>query len=262
MIISPCDALILSPSVEKKNDVAEEGLDETESSSTSSCESVSSTSEEGENDYFDLSVINDRNNDVTVNNDKTRRKSVKFSQVQVREFGIILGDNPSVTNGPPITLDWDVQEMYSYDVDSNEEPSSEETSESSSASPDGETKVQEIPYHLRENRQSEYSLRTTEAYRTRLLLNDPDNCYTIEDIKQAAIIARNEKYERDLSYAWSNMKDVEMKLQMAVKKVQRCCRWRRKPARGSAEAWLLEKKAQQKQEKKRAIRVLEKKVDR
>ena len=35
-----------------------------------------------------------------------KKKSVRFSNVTVREYPIILGDNPSVTVGPPVTIDW------------------------------------------------------------------------------------------------------------------------------------------------------------
>jgi hypothetical protein len=33
-------------------------------------------------------------------------KEVSFASVQVREYPMILGDNPSCTSGPPVTLDW------------------------------------------------------------------------------------------------------------------------------------------------------------
>lgn len=33
-------------------------------------------------------------------------RGVRFNFVEVREYPRILGDNPSVTAGPPITLDW------------------------------------------------------------------------------------------------------------------------------------------------------------
>ena len=33
-------------------------------------------------------------------------KGVRFNSVEVREYPRILGDNPSVSAGPPITLDW------------------------------------------------------------------------------------------------------------------------------------------------------------
>ena len=37
---------------------------------------------------------------------KPMKRNVSFSHLQVREYAITLGDNPSVSSGPPVTLDW------------------------------------------------------------------------------------------------------------------------------------------------------------
>ena len=34
------------------------------------------------------------------------RKSVRFEKVEIREYNIVLGDNPSCSNGPPVSLGW------------------------------------------------------------------------------------------------------------------------------------------------------------
>ncbi len=34
------------------------------------------------------------------------RKSVRFENVEIREYDVVLGDNPSCSNGPPISLGW------------------------------------------------------------------------------------------------------------------------------------------------------------
>jgi hypothetical protein len=39
-----------------------------------------------------------------------RKSSVEFSQIRIREYEQTLGDNPSVSYGPPITLDWEFEE--------------------------------------------------------------------------------------------------------------------------------------------------------
>lgn len=38
--------------------------------------------------------------------DLTQHKRVEFAFLEVREYPVVLGDNPSVLEGPPITIDW------------------------------------------------------------------------------------------------------------------------------------------------------------
>ena len=42
----------------------------------------------------------------TKNNNKKSRRKVKFSDVIIREYPIIVGMNPSVQDGPALTIDW------------------------------------------------------------------------------------------------------------------------------------------------------------
>ena len=35
-----------------------------------------------------------------------QQKTVRFSDITIREYPMILGDNPSVSCGPPVTIDW------------------------------------------------------------------------------------------------------------------------------------------------------------
>ncbi|KAL7503285.1 hypothetical protein ACHAXN_001095 [Cyclotella atomus] len=50
-----------------------------------------------------------------------KSKGVFFAFVQIREHLRILGDHPSVSSGPPISLSWDVEsnEMFSVDMYEN-----------------------------------------------------------------------------------------------------------------------------------------------
>ena len=58
-------------------------------------------------------------NDCTATNKKS--KGVFFAFVHVREHCRILGDHPSVSSGPPISLSWEVEsdEMFSVDMYEN-----------------------------------------------------------------------------------------------------------------------------------------------
>ena len=46
------------------------------------------------------------NNGSDINSKQTRRKHVGFSTIEVREYPRTLGDNPAVTSGPPVTIEW------------------------------------------------------------------------------------------------------------------------------------------------------------
>ena len=49
------------------------------------------------------------------------KRSVSFSSIEVRGYGIALGDNPSCSYGPAITLNWDYNEETRLSVDDYEE---------------------------------------------------------------------------------------------------------------------------------------------
>merc|ERR1711907_916656 len=64
--------------------------------------------------------IGGRLSSATVDSDKQHRRSVSFSNVQVREYDLCLGDNPSVTQGAPVSLDWSYKHEESYALDEYE----------------------------------------------------------------------------------------------------------------------------------------------
>ncbi len=49
------------------------------------------------------------------------RKSVRFRDVHLREYELCLGDNPSVSRGAPLSLDWGFKTDLKYSLDSFEE---------------------------------------------------------------------------------------------------------------------------------------------
>jgi len=59
--------------------------------------------------------------DMSSNNDDDESMRVRFSSVKIREYDIILGDNPSSQYGPPVTIDWEYNEMPSLSLDQYED---------------------------------------------------------------------------------------------------------------------------------------------
>lgn len=50
----------------------------------------------------------------------TPKKHVSYSSTVIREFGVIIGDNPSVNEGIPVTLEWDHHNEVAYGVEDYE----------------------------------------------------------------------------------------------------------------------------------------------
>jgi hypothetical protein len=50
--------------------------------------------------------INEQDVKTTTQAAAKPRKSVNFSSVEVREYGLVLGDSPDIDNGFPLMLDW------------------------------------------------------------------------------------------------------------------------------------------------------------
>lgn len=48
-------------------------------------------------------------------------RQVRFTTIEIIEFPIILGDNPAVSSGPPLTIDWEPQQRTQFDLNVFEE---------------------------------------------------------------------------------------------------------------------------------------------
>jgi hypothetical protein len=52
---------------------------------------------------------------------RSKTKTVSFDSIQLNEHYVILGDNPSVSSGPPLTIAWESQACQHSSVDDYEE---------------------------------------------------------------------------------------------------------------------------------------------
>ena len=52
--------------------------------------------------------------------DRSSKRRVNFDAIMIREYDRTLGDNPATTHGPPLTLDWEYEDVASIKVDEYE----------------------------------------------------------------------------------------------------------------------------------------------
>lgn len=62
------------------------------------------------------SILKDNKDEGGVSNTAIWKK-VCFDDVHIREYGFILGDNPAVSKGAPLQIDWDYHNEDVIDVD-------------------------------------------------------------------------------------------------------------------------------------------------
>ena len=53
-------------------------------------------------------------------NKKQMKRSISFSNLQVREYDLTIGDNPSVSYGPPVQLSWQYSESKAIEIEEYE----------------------------------------------------------------------------------------------------------------------------------------------
>eukprot|EP00980_Cylindrotheca_fusiformis_P017996 scaffold5745_cov79-Cylindrotheca_fusiformis.AAC.1 len=117
------DPLIHKPELLQQDQEEEEEDNSTNTSLTSESEIVTPTTSPTPTSERDGTT-------TTTNNNKKNKKNqqkgdhvatrVRFSQITIREYPIIIGDNPSVMMGVPITIDWEVLEELIVSVDEYE----------------------------------------------------------------------------------------------------------------------------------------------
>mmetsp|Transcript_1027 Transcript_1027/g.1609 ORF Transcript_1027/g.1609 Transcript_1027/m.1609 type:complete len:233 (-) Transcript_1027:240-938(-) len=110
----------------------------TEQEETSCCSLSSECDEDpqlrsfsvAEGDEFEASntsqMIGNSNLEMTLvqedsQEEQKSRPSVRFSTLEIRTYPMVMGDNPSVTRGIPVTIDWDYDGEFVCDVNDYEE---------------------------------------------------------------------------------------------------------------------------------------------
>jgi hypothetical protein len=96
------------------------------------------------------------------------RKSVAFSFVEVREYGLVLGDSPDIDNGFPLMLDW----RYNKDTKILPVDEHQEQGEALNRSPIEELDPHQRRWRLRSMGFSEAELRLAERRRKILLSHE------------------------------------------------------------------------------------------
>ncbi len=87
-------------------------------------QSTTTKTKNDNNDLFTSSTIITATSTSTSTSTSTQKKNqriiVSFSTVQVRQYNIMIGDNPSTRHGPSITYDWEYKEHKSIPIDQYE----------------------------------------------------------------------------------------------------------------------------------------------
>lgn len=109
-----------------------------------------------------------QSNDDSLRSTNSLDLSVGFDQIQIREYRVVCGDNPSVSTGPPVQLDWASVDLYSCAIEDFE--------------------------HQREgNRRIQSQMRIPEYVRKKTLVTFGNSKEDIEDCTKQATITRKQR---------------------------------------------------------------------
>eukprot|EP00529_Nitzschia_sp_RCC80_P026918 CAMPEP_0113482948 /NCGR_PEP_ID=MMETSP0014_2-20120614/23182_1 /TAXON_ID=2857 /ORGANISM="Nitzschia sp." /LENGTH=280 /DNA_ID=CAMNT_0000376481 /DNA_START=67 /DNA_END=909 /DNA_ORIENTATION=- /assembly_acc=CAM_ASM_000159 len=92
----------------------------TSSSSTTDESSGSSTTGDGDDDHENATsppTTTATATSTTTASDALRPSKVRFSTVEIREHNMTMGDNPSVSSGIPLTIEWNHANEFVCDLD-------------------------------------------------------------------------------------------------------------------------------------------------
>ena len=138
------------------------------------------------------------------------RKSVCFQHVEIKEYNITLGDHPSVTQGPPVTIEWDPVRSHIFTVDDYENGFTE----------DARRRGQELrmPVNVRKSLLSSF--------------------HSEKEMLQARLEARKVQSQRKMSKAMEDMEAVTSVVQSATRKYKKWMRKRLGVEPEPAEVWI------------------------
>jgi hypothetical protein len=147
-----------------------------------------------------------------------QQRSVNFDTIRIREFARTLGDNPSTTHGPPLTLDWHYQDTKPIKVDEYEE----------TRPPRRVTQEMMIPGNIREN----------------ILLSQTET--TKKQIARMISQVRSSRHQRQTSVAMQDLEEWHEAFEFIARRFRRF----RKGITKEREQELLWEKAQKIQQEK------------
>eukprot|EP00977_Amphora_coffeiformis_P015261 scaffold4484_cov170-Amphora_coffeaeformis.AAC.1 len=138
------------------------------------------------------------------------RKSVTFQNIEIKQYNMVLGDHPSVSTGPAITIEWDPISRHVLSIDEYE-----------SAFEDG-------------GKRRGQELRMPESMRKDLLAA----FHSEEEMKLARLEVRRVQSQRNMSRAMEEFETLTSVLQSAGRKYKKWQNKRKGAQPEPAEAWL------------------------
>jgi hypothetical protein len=176
-----------------------------------------------------LFANNKRTNNSSNSNEEFKplvTRNVSFSHLQVREYEVTLGDNPSVSSGVPLSLGWryNPNERISKLDDDDDEMESGVWGDSSTTSPasslivdfDGSSYINPLNKSSPQPRRRRSSLKLSDRERHRRLSANPN--VSAEDLQKVLQAVANVRLERKESLNELREKRRKPKHQQKVKK--------------------------------------------
>ena len=151
-----------------------------------------------EDDYLDEIVTGSECSSVQspihiTSNCDAQSPHVKFDSIKIREYDMILGDNPSSSSGPPVTIDWDYNELSSVSLDDYEQH--------------------------RGPRRSNHQMRMNRMYRTQILCDSAG--HTEDEILKVKYDCKKIRKQRGFTRLMLPLSKMEEATQSASRKLKR-----------------------------------------